>query len=190
MQFLLKNAIKQPGLKVDGTFGPATGKAVLEFQKTRGLQADGTVGNQTWAALREGAPEAVGTDGRKPHTFEEKGPQARWTTEGSNAFYFPADDRLALAIDAMGEQPVDDFTATIRVTPPGGKAHVVQVKIGKSIGASQNGEDKVHRVFFEKMRATCPSADPKALVTEYLVEAFLDAAIGGDSFKGNVVLAG
>lgn len=41
------------GLAVDGAFGPATEKAVLDFQKARGLTEDGIVGKMTWEALLE-----------------------------------------------------------------------------------------------------------------------------------------
>ena len=36
---------------VDGSFGPATLKAVKEFQKKKGLVIDGVVGEKTWAML-------------------------------------------------------------------------------------------------------------------------------------------
>ena len=39
------------GIKVDGDFGPATEKAVVQFQKSKGITADGIVGNKTWALL-------------------------------------------------------------------------------------------------------------------------------------------
>ena len=45
---------KKLGIKADGDFGPATEKAVKEFQKKHAKEcgeADGIVGNKTWAAL-------------------------------------------------------------------------------------------------------------------------------------------
>src|SRR5215831_4492564 len=44
------------GLVVDGIFGPATEKAVTEFQQDEGLTVDGIVGPQTWGALPDGGP--------------------------------------------------------------------------------------------------------------------------------------
>lgn len=38
-------------IKVDGDFGPATKKAVMDFQKQAGLYVDGIVGTQTWGVL-------------------------------------------------------------------------------------------------------------------------------------------
>ncbi|WP_431220042.1 peptidoglycan-binding domain-containing protein [Leifsonia xyli] len=48
-----------PGLVVDGIFGPATHAAVVEFQQGAGLVPDGIVGPLTWAALPDGGPMPV-----------------------------------------------------------------------------------------------------------------------------------
>jgi peptidoglycan hydrolase-like protein with peptidoglycan-binding domain len=45
-----------PGLQVDGVFGPETEHAVIQFQSGNGLTADAVVGPRTWAALPDGAP--------------------------------------------------------------------------------------------------------------------------------------
>lgn len=39
------------GIVRDGDFGPMTKRAVVEFQRSKGLYADGIVGKNTWAAL-------------------------------------------------------------------------------------------------------------------------------------------
>ena len=47
------NAVIGSGLEVDGKFGPATNKAVKEFQREYGLTIDGIAGKVTWSALEE-----------------------------------------------------------------------------------------------------------------------------------------
>jgi len=50
MQILL-NKYNSARLTEDGIFGPATHKAVIAYQRDRGLDVDGIVGAQTWAQL-------------------------------------------------------------------------------------------------------------------------------------------
>ena len=38
---------------VDGKIGPRTKKAIMEFQKAKGLKADGKVGPRTWAEMEK-----------------------------------------------------------------------------------------------------------------------------------------
>jgi D-alanyl-D-alanine carboxypeptidase (penicillin-binding protein 5/6) len=40
-----------PGLGADGDFGPMTERAVIDFQKSKGLKTSGVVGSETWEAL-------------------------------------------------------------------------------------------------------------------------------------------
>jgi hypothetical protein len=52
LQKLLNEKVSpSPGLVVDGSFGPATKSAVIEFQQKNGLSADGIVGTGTWKKL-------------------------------------------------------------------------------------------------------------------------------------------
>jgi len=54
LQILLKRQGFNAGL-ADGAFGPTTKKAVLAFQRAKGLADDGIVGEKTWDRLK-GAP--------------------------------------------------------------------------------------------------------------------------------------
>lgn len=48
---ILLNKYNNAKLTEDGVFGPATEKAVIAWQKDRGLQADGVVGEKSWSQL-------------------------------------------------------------------------------------------------------------------------------------------
>lgn len=52
LQHMLNYYVKAK-LSVDGSFGPATKKAVIKFQKSKGLSQDGIVGNNTWNKLTD-----------------------------------------------------------------------------------------------------------------------------------------
>ena len=47
------NKLNNAGLAVDGDYGPATKKAVSDYQKEHGLAVDGWAGPQTVAAIME-----------------------------------------------------------------------------------------------------------------------------------------
>ena len=173
---------------VDGNFDGATLKAVLAFQKAHNLLVDGTVGNQTWAALRQGTPEAPSTDGRKPHTFEQAGKQARFFTEKDPVTWVPEGDILFINIVSVGDTPADGKKATMRVTPPGGKPRVTQLTLpkGAPIGATDQGA--MHMIEVPKFTATFPSTPAGAPGTDYQIDAYLEPELGGDRFTGKPTL--
>ena len=184
---LLLNFQIQAKLVEDGNFGNATLATVLKFQKTKGLQVDGTIGNQTWAALREGAPEKPSTDGRKPHTFVETGQEARWLFESQlNNRYEASGDLLRLIVESVGNTPIDvSLEATVRVTAPGANPKVVKIKVGQPI-PTPGRVAFTNEVDITGFRKQFPSVPPDALVTDYLVEAYLPQDLGGDLYSGKV----
>jgi peptidoglycan hydrolase-like protein with peptidoglycan-binding domain len=173
-------------LPINGDFDGAMDKAVRTFQTKNKLLVDGVIGNQTWAALREDTPEKPSTDGRDPHTFVEQGTEARWFVESKiNNLYEGDRDLLHLAVESVGDTPLDPTTeATVRVTPPGSAAHTTNVKLGAS--QRKGGAGFTHDAIIEGFRKRFPSVPPDAPITSYLVEAYLPADLGGDHYKGNV----
>ena len=171
---------------VDGDFGNGTLKAVKSFQTKNKLMVDGIVGNQTWAALRDGAPQPPQTDGRKPHTFEEAGKEARFSTERDPAIYNAQSDFLQMFITSVGDGvDLKGKAVTIRITPPGGKPRVAAAPLD-NFGA-QPGQGDIWSAVVEKMTATYPSIPPGAPGTEYLIEAYLDQELGGGHWTGKPV---
>jgi len=75
-----------PGLKVDGIFGPALETTVKEFQEGAGLVVDGIVGPVTWTALPDGGPMPVLEEGssgevvRSLQTLLTNGASGAWGT--------------------------------------------------------------------------------------------------------------
>ena len=63
----IQTALKNPRLyqgSIDGKLGPASNRAIQDFQTKHGLKADGKVGPKTWAALElyiSGAPQNTAT---------------------------------------------------------------------------------------------------------------------------------
>jgi peptidoglycan hydrolase-like protein with peptidoglycan-binding domain len=190
LQFLLNHHLKldfTPNkLAEDGDFGGATEAAVVKFQKEKGLQVDKVVGNQTWAALREGAPEKPSTDGRKPHTFVEQGAEARWDREKKDAFYMHVPDTLQMSIFAVGQTPIEGKLVTLRITPPGGKVRVIKVPIDPATRQLPGGGAQ-HAINVKQFKATFPAANPAAKATEWKLEAYLDAELGGDRWDGKIL---
>ncbi len=187
LQKLLTSFHKIAQLEINGTYDKPTQDAVIAFQKKNKLQVDGTVGNQTWAALRQGAPENVGTDGRKPGTFVEKGAEARWAEERDVFVFTSRSDELIMALVSVGDTKIDDFEITVRVTPPNTKPKVVKVRIGKP-AFERPGGGADHVATLPKFKKTFPATDPKAKVEDYKVEAFLPQELGGDLYNGNIVV--
>jgi peptidoglycan hydrolase-like protein with peptidoglycan-binding domain len=175
----------------DGKFDTKVRNAVIKLQKKDKLMVDGIVGNQTWAALRFDKPEPPSTDGRKPHTFVERGVEARWSSETKNTNrYFSETDVFQLAVDSVGDTEIKKAIATIRVTAPGTKSKVKTFPLGpaqKGRGQARTGTvNSLHIVTVKDFRKEFPSADPMAKVTDYLVEAYLPKELGGDFYSAKV----
>ena len=75
-----------PGLAVDGVFGPQLETAVKQFQQGAGLTVDGIVGPATWAALPDGGPMPTLQEGstgpvvNSLQTLLTNGASGQWNT--------------------------------------------------------------------------------------------------------------
>jgi peptidoglycan hydrolase-like protein with peptidoglycan-binding domain len=77
----VRRGLPDPGLAVDGIFGPATEAAVKAFQEGANLTADGIVGPQTWAALPDGGPMPTlqeGSDGDVVRSLQQVLSNGEW----------------------------------------------------------------------------------------------------------------
>jgi len=189
LQTLLNVHLGKGTVDVDGSFGQKTYNAVIKFQQQKKLQVDGTVGNQTWAALRLEKAEAPSSDGRTPHTFEQKDLQARWEVNDTpDALYRTDKDRLDINVVSVGEGKIDDFFATVRVTPPGTASKTVKVKIGPPFKRQKDDQGNLHAVSLENFKKNFPAKDPNAKLEDYLIEAYFDKELGPDLFKGHILV--
>ena len=78
-------------LEVDGEFGPATQKAVKDYQKKKGLQVDGIAGAETWGSLLQSpAAQSGPTTGKQvlSGVSDETADRLAWLEQG----YAPSDE--------------------------------------------------------------------------------------------------
>jgi hypothetical protein len=180
------------GLTVDGDFGGDTKKAVVAFQtkhKREGCMVDGVVGDQTWSFLREGIPEKPHTDGRKPHTFVQKGVEARWVREKEVCRFDSGQDALVMEAVSVGDTDfMQNQVARIRVTNPDGVKKILEHPLGPPIRESTTGQGSTHQVKVEQFSTLFDEKATKAPPGSYTVEAFFEKEIGGDSFSDVVVI--
>jgi hypothetical protein len=180
----------EPKDTVNGKFDAGMEKTVKAFQADQRGKVDGVIGNETWSLLREGPHEAIGTDGRKPHSFEQKNAQGRFVTEKPDVTgYKASEDAFFIWVVSTGEQPIDDFFATVKVTQPDQTSHTHKIKIGVAVSPSPDNQGNFHLVNipqFNQVFGLKQGVDPLGCS----VDAYLDDAIGGDRWTGPVTSAG
>jgi len=181
----LQELLNQSGygpLTVDGDFGGKTEAAVKAFQRDKGLQYDGDVGNQTWAALRGEEPEAPGSDGRTPHTYVERGPEARWWMDTNPAEYVADRDALYLLAVNTGDRAIQqyEFTAHVELTSEKGAATFEGILVTSDGQPAAPGKG----LFFVGggIRATLGPGT-------YTITATLPAELGGDVGRETITIA-
>jgi len=99
-----------PGLAVDGVFGPQLEAAVKQFQQGAGLAVDGIVGPATWAALPDGGPMPTLQEGSTGaivsslQTLLTNGAPGQWITtpQGVDGNFGPHTKASVLAFQAWG----------------------------------------------------------------------------------------
>jgi peptidoglycan hydrolase-like protein with peptidoglycan-binding domain len=80
-QRAVRRGYEEPGLVVDGVFGPNTEREVRGFQTEHDLQVDGVVGPATWEALPDGGPMPTlreGESGDIVRSLQERLGEGEW----------------------------------------------------------------------------------------------------------------
>lgn len=177
----LQEALNTAGfgpLTVDGDFGSGTHRQVIAYQQARGLQVDGTVGNQTWASLRGETPQDPSTDGRDPHTYVERGPEARWMDETDPIQ--PTDDFVQIFAVSTGDQPLSsgDYRAVARITVPSGEQHVIELDLDTFGEPTPEGG----------LCAFGATTDLFRTPGDYTIEAYMPSELGGDQMTQQVTI--
>ena len=106
-----------PGLKVDGVFGPQLETAVKQFQEGAGLAVDGIVGPATWAALPDGRPMPILQEGATGpvvsslQTLLTNGAAGQWITtpQGIDGNFGPHTKAAVVAFQAWGGVAKDEI---------------------------------------------------------------------------------
>ena len=99
-----------PGLAVDGVFGPQLETAVRQFQQGAGLTVDGIVGPATWAALPDGGPMPTLQEGSTGpvvsslQTLLTNGAPGQWITtpQGIDGNFGPHTKAAVVAFQTWG----------------------------------------------------------------------------------------
>lgn len=106
---LNKQLTPSPNLSVDGDFGPATEKAVKDFQSSKGLESSGAMNSKTWEAL--GPIEWNETDESSPESEELPAKQSADTLDGAPFVSCKA----WVILDKEGGQRIDGSAADERL---------------------------------------------------------------------------
>ncbi|HEY9811087.1 MAG TPA: GH25 family lysozyme [Halomicronema sp.] len=108
---IIQKCLKEKGFyggTIDGYFGSTTKKAILDFQRRRGLEADGLVGVATWTALLDGsytiAPTPTPAPIPAPTPAPTPAPSLDKMTLLDACRYYQASSFQNEALDALQEQ--------------------------------------------------------------------------------------
>ncbi|MEO5881803.1 MAG: hypothetical protein ABIQ06_05255, partial [Caldimonas sp.] len=166
-------------------------KAFQRSFKDQGVLEDGIVGDETWSFLRDGVKEKPKTDGRTPHTFVEKGNEARWVRETAVCRFEAGKDALVMEAVSVGDvDQLKDRRVKIRIVNPDGVQKVIERSVGAGRPSSTTGQGSEHTIQVEDFATLfdAKAAKGKPPPGNYSVEAFFDADLGGDQFTEVVTI--